>query len=75
LKINPTFEIGINVIHNVGDAIMKGFTNKRLAREKLLTGIFERFEKVNGPVKDFCEKEGIPVSVFSSKVHQSYVLL
>jgi hypothetical protein len=64
LKINPTFEIGINVIHNVCDAVMKGFTNKRLAREKLLAGIFERFEKVNGPVKDFCEKEGIPVSVF-----------
>jgi hypothetical protein len=52
---------------------MRGFTNKRLAKEKFIADIFERFGKTNLTVSYFCEKEGIPVSVFyywKARLHQ-----
>ena len=43
---------------------MREFTNKRLAKAQFMANIFEKYDKANLPVRDFCEKEGIQTSKF-----------
>ncbi len=43
---------------------MRGFTNKQLEKAHFMAEIFERFEKSDIPVRDFCGREGIHTSKF-----------
>lgn len=43
---------------------MRGVTNKQLEKAHFMADIFERFEKTDLPVRDFCKKEGIHTSKF-----------
>jgi transposase len=50
--------------HRVSNTFMRGFTSKQLEKAHFMAEIFERFEKTNLPVRDFCRKEGIHTSKF-----------
>ena len=43
---------------------MKGTTNKQLGKAVFISEIFERFEKTELSVREFCRKEGIHTSRF-----------
>jgi transposase len=43
---------------------MKGATNKQLGKAVFISEIFERFEKTELSIREFCRKEGIHTSRF-----------
>ena len=43
---------------------MNGVSNKQLEKAIFMTEIFERYDKTNLPIREFCKKEGIHTSKF-----------